>query len=62
MTTAEAWKIVGNSPRYAIRNMVKALSMCQWLNTPEDKRRLEAGKIALKTNNPRHEYISNTGE
>jgi hypothetical protein len=55
MTIVEAWKIVGNSPRYAIRNMVTALSMHQWLNTPADKRRLEAGKIALKTNNPKYQ-------
>ena len=55
MTTQEAWKIIGNQPSWAIRNMVTALSMHQWLNTPEDKRRLEAGKIALKTKNPRYQ-------
>jgi len=55
MTTQEAWKIIGNQPSWAIRNMVKALSMCQWLNTQEDKRRLEAAKIALKTKNPRYQ-------
>ena len=54
MTTSEAWKIVGNQNKYCIRNMVKALKMCPWLNTPEDQRRLEAGQIALKTNNPRY--------
>ena len=54
MTTTEAWKIVGNQNKHCIRNMVKALKMCQWLNTPEDERRLEAGVIALKTRNPRY--------
>ena len=54
MTTQEAWKIVGNQDKYCIRNMVKAVKMCPWLNTTEDERRLEAGKIALKTSNPRY--------
>ena len=48
MTEAEARKLVGNSPRWALKNMVKALSMLPWLNTEEDKRRLEAAKIVLK--------------
>ena len=55
MTTIEAWKIIGNQQSWAIRNMIKALSMHQWLNTPEDKRRLEAAKIALKTKNPKYQ-------
>ena len=54
MTTKEAWKIIGNQPKWAIRNMVKALKMLPLLNTPEEKIRLEAGKIALKTDNPRY--------
>jgi exoribonuclease R len=48
MTYAEAKKIVGNQPKWAIRNMVKALSMLPWLNTKVDEQRLEAGKIVLK--------------
>jgi hypothetical protein len=55
MTKEEAWKIVGNQPRFAIRNMAKALSMMTWLNTAEDERRLKAAKICLRTNNPRYE-------
>ena len=55
MTTQQAWKIIGNQDKHCIRNMVKALSMCQWLNTQEDKRRLQAAKIALKTKNPRYQ-------
>ena len=53
MTTEQAWSIVGNQPKWAIRNMVKALNMHPWLNTDEDNRRLEAGKICLRTQNPR---------
>ena len=55
MTTEEAWKIVGyNSPRYAVRNMVKALKMCRWLNTQEEEQRLEAAQIVLRTRNPHY--------
>lgn len=54
MTPEEAWKIVGNQPTWAIRNMVKALQMVPRLNTEEENQRLEAGKICLKTKNPRY--------
>lgn len=54
MTIVEAWKIVGNQPKWAIANMVKALSMLPALNTPEENKRLEAGKICLRTENPRY--------
>jgi hypothetical protein len=54
MTTEQAWKIIGNQPRQCIKNMVKALNMMPALNTPEDWERLEAGKICLKTKNPRY--------
>ncbi len=53
MTTRQAWSIIGNQPKWAIRNMVKALSMLPWLNSDEDNRRLEAAKICLRTQNPR---------
>jgi len=53
MTTEQAWKIVGNQPKWAIKNMVKALSMHSWSNTKEENLRLQAGKICLKTNNQR---------
>ena len=49
MTQAEAKKIIGNQPRWAVNNMVKALSMHSWMNTPEEKRRLAAGKIILRS-------------
>lgn len=48
MNYAEAKKIVGNQPTYALKNMVKALQMLTFLNTPEDWKRLEAAKIVLK--------------
>lgn len=48
MTIEEAKKIVGNQPKWALKNMVKALSMHSWLNTPEETKRLEAGKLLLK--------------
>jgi hypothetical protein len=54
MTAERAWKIVGNQPEWAIKNMVRALSMMSALNTVEENERLEAGKIALRTNNPRY--------
>ena len=55
MTTEQAWKIVGNQPKSVIRNMVMVLSMCPSLNTSAENERLIAGRIALRTNNPRYE-------
>lgn len=54
MTIEQAWKIIGNQPKWAIRNMVAALSMCPGLNTPAENERLVAGRIALKNINPRY--------
>jgi hypothetical protein len=48
MTQAEAKKIIGNQPKWAVNNMVKALSMHRGLNTPEENRRLAAGKIIIR--------------
>ena len=50
----QAWNIIGNQPRFAIRNMIKALSMSPWLNTKDEERRLEAAKVCLATKNPRY--------
>jgi hypothetical protein len=47
MTRADALKITGNQPKWALRNMVKALSMMSILNTPEENERLTAGKFLL---------------
>ncbi len=48
MTRSEAQKICGKQPKWALRNMVKALSMHPWLNTKVEDVRLEAAKIVLK--------------
>ena len=42
MTRKEARKIVGNQPKWALRNMARALQMMTWQNTADDWRRLEA--------------------
>ena len=39
---------VKSQPTYALRNMVKALSMHSWLNTEEEKERLLLAKEELK--------------
>lgn len=56
MNKHEAWKIIGNQPRWAIRNMIKALELpiSRFLNTDEDNQRLAAARIALRTVNPRY--------
>lgn len=48
MSYEQAKKIIGNQPKYAITNMVKALKMCRFLNTPDDELRLQAAIIYLK--------------
>ena len=45
---AADYALVGNQPRTAIRNMVRALEMCSALNTPEENARLAAAKRILK--------------
>jgi len=50
MNKQEALQIVGkNQPRWAIKNMQKALRMCTWLNTSEENKRLEACNVLLST-------------
>ena len=48
MNYAEAKKLVGNQPTFALKNMVVALSTMQFLNTPTKNLRLKAAKIVLK--------------
>ena len=48
MTYREAIKIIGRQPRWAVHNMIKALSLHPWLNNKEETRRLVAAKIVLK--------------
>lgn len=45
---AAAYRKVGNQPHWALRNMVKALSMLPLMNTPEDNERLAAAKYILR--------------
>lgn len=47
MTLAQAQKIVGRQPAYALKNMVKALQMAPYLNTAAETERLAAAKIVL---------------
>lgn len=49
MSIQEAKRIVGNQPAWALKNMVKALQIMPMLNTDEDKQRLLAAKIVLKS-------------
>ena len=39
---------LNRQPTYALKNMVKALNMHHWLNTNQDRVRLEAAKLVLK--------------
>jgi len=48
MTYDEAKKIVGNQPAWALRNMILALELSEWLNTPEEQERLIAARIVEK--------------
>ena len=43
-----AYSLIGDQPIYAIRNMVKALHMCEWLNTGADVQRRIAGQFILR--------------
>lgn len=54
MTPEQAWAIVGNQPRWALRKMIQALETMSLLNTPKDNQRLEAAKIAVRTPNPKY--------
>jgi hypothetical protein len=45
---ARDWEIVGNQDRVTLRKMVKALTMFNLLNTPDENERLAAAKRILK--------------
>ena len=57
MSKQEALKILGNQPNWAIKNMKKALSMCTWLNTEEEKKRLEACHVLLSNRKEKGAWI-----
>ena len=40
-------KNINRKPTWELKNMVKALSMHPWLNTPEETKRLKAAKEEL---------------
>jgi len=48
MDMSTAYSLVNDQPVYAIRNMVKALHMCEWLNTESDLQRRIAGQFILR--------------
>lgn len=52
MTKEQAKKIIGKQPAWAIRNMIKALSLHRWLNTEQEVERLQAAKIVLSSQRP----------
>lgn len=56
MNNSEAWKIIGNQPKWAIRNMITALEMCSLMNTDEEAERLKAARIVRRNGykNPRY--------
>ncbi len=54
MSPTEAWAIVGNQPTWAIRNMIRALTMMPALNTQEEQVRLVAARICIRNPNPRY--------
>ena len=45
---ADAYRVVGNQPVWALRNMVRALSRLTLLNTVEDRQRLKAAKYIIR--------------
>jgi hypothetical protein len=48
MTLNDAIKIVGNQPRWALDNMIRALGFHSWLNTAEDDERRKAAILVRR--------------
>lgn len=48
MTLDQAKAIIGNRADWELSNMIRALSWCELLNSPEDTERLEAAKIVRR--------------
>ena len=61
MTLTEALKIA--KPGFGLKQMIKALSIHSWQNTPEEIERLEAAKIVqrnlkkIKYDGPKNGYV-----
>jgi len=49
MTLEQAKKIIGNSPKWATRNMKRALEMHPWSNSPDEWQRLQAAYVVTRT-------------
>jgi hypothetical protein len=61
MNLQEAKELIGNQDTTSLRNMVKALNVMTWKNTPEDWQRLEAAKVVLKARNKNLKASINRG-
>ena len=48
MNIQEAKKILGNKAKWELKNMYRALTSFEVLNTPKENKRLEAVKILLR--------------
>lgn len=48
MSKDQALQILGNRARWELLAIKRALSIHQWINTPEENQRLEAAKTLLK--------------
>ena len=48
LTLEQAKKISGNQPRWALKNMIKALKLLRYLNTAQDELRLKDAQLVLK--------------
>lgn len=56
MTRKEARAVLGNQPKWALRNMAKALAIgAHWLNTEDDWKRAEALRALGYRNAPKRE-------
>jgi hypothetical protein len=48
MTQDQARDIIGNRARWEVQAIARALSLHQWLNTPEENQRLKAARLILR--------------
>ena len=55
MTHKEAQAVLGNQPKWALRNMARALSLMPWMNTDEDWKRAQALRVLGYRNAPKME-------
>lgn len=48
MTLEQARAIIGNRAAWEVQAIARALSLHQWLNTPEESQRLKAARVILR--------------